>query len=419
MKRISVVLVAVVVASTLVFAQAPQPAAGRGQQAAAVERYFPPKGDWQRVDPATVGMDKAKLDEAIAYHEANQNNGSKDLAAATPQQFSNEAPYNNLIGPTQERAGANGVVIRRGKVVAEWGDTNRADMTFSVTKTFLSTVVGVAYDRGLIKDLHAKVAGAMPKGVDLFTSAHNAKITWDHLLRQTSDWSGSLWGKPEWADRPGNCLGPGVAVPSIEACKDRPLREPGTAYKYNDTRVNVLSLATLYLFKQPLPEVLKTAIMDPIGASDTWHWEAYDNAWVTIDGKKMKSVPGGGHHGGGMFISAWDMARFGYLFANYGHWAGKQLISERWIDMARTPGVNRSYGFMNWMLNTPTRGGRGGGGQLSASRPSTPRASVTFEGNGANVIYVDWDNDLVVVVRWIRGSSDQFFARVIAAITRP
>jgi CubicO group peptidase (beta-lactamase class C family) len=411
MRRLTATLLGAVFVSVLAFAQA-QPPASQG-------RYFPPKGNWERVDPSAVGMDKAKLAEAVAYHEANQNQNTRNLAEDIPRTFSSEAPYNNLIGPTQERTGANGVIIRRGKVVAEWGDTNRADMTFSVTKTFLSTVVGVAYDRGLIKDLDARVATYMPKGVDLFTSPHNAKITWDHLLRQTSDWYGTLWTKPDWADRPQNCLGRGVPVPNIEACAKRPLQEPGTVYKYNDTRVNVLALAALHVFKEPLPSVLKTAIMDPIGASDTWHWEHYDNAWVTIDGKKMPSVTGGGHFGGGMFISAWDMARFGYLFANYGNWAGKQLISDRWIDMARTPGVNRTYGFMNWMLNTPTRGGRGrGDGGLSSPIPSAPRAAVTFQGNGANIIYVDWDNDLVVVVRWIRGGLDPFFSRVLAAIVR-
>jgi CubicO group peptidase (beta-lactamase class C family) len=403
MKRFSVALLAALLASTLVLAQ-------RGQQAPeAPPRYFPPAGQWERVDPATVGMDKAKLAEAVAYHEANQNQNTRNLAEDIPRTFQNEAPYNTLIGPTQERTGANGVIIRQGKVVAEWGDTDRADMTFSVTKTFLSTVVGIAYDRGLIKDLDDRVAGYMPKGVDLFRSSHNAKITWDHLLRQTSSWHGTLWDKPSWADRPPR------GVPA-EEWPTQPLPEPGTVYKYNDTRVNVLALATLYLFKRELPEVLKDTIMDPIGASATWHWEPYHNAVVTIDGKKLRSIPGGGHHGGGMFISAWDMARFGYLFANYGHWNGKQLISEKWIDMARTPGVNRTYGFMNWMLNTPTRGGRGGGGQLSAPKPSTPRASVTFEGNGANIIYVDWDNDIVAVVRWIRGSFDQFARRMLAAI---
>jgi len=293
----------------------------------------------------------------------------------------------------------NGLVIRHGYVAAEWGDTERSDMTFSVTKSFLSTVVGLAYERKLIKDLDDKVAGYMPKGVDLFTSEHNAKITWNQLLRQTSDWSGELFTKPDWADRPPRGQSP-------EQWKQRAMVEPGAKHEYNDVRVNVLSLATLHVMKEPLPVVLKRQIMDPIGASNTWHWEAYENATVMVDGKPMPSVPGGGHHGGGMFINAWDMARFGYLFLNQGKWNGKPLVSEKWIALARTPGAaNPNYGFMNWFLNTGRK-----------PRPSTPESSVTFEGNGSNLIYVDWDNDLIVVVRWIRGSADQFFGKVLASI---
>jgi CubicO group peptidase (beta-lactamase class C family) len=357
------------------------------EQAAA--RYFPPAGQWEKRDPASLGLDPAKLDAAIQAALKTENQNTKDLAVDIPNSFRNEAPYNNLIGPTQPRAGANLLVIYKGYAVASTGDVDRADMTFSVTKTFLSTVVGEAYERGLIKDLNDKVGPYMPKGVDLFTSEHNAKITWDHLLRQTSDWSGTLWDKPDWADRP-----PQGQTPALWA--KRALREPGTAYKYNDTRVNVLALATLYLFKEPLPQVLKREIMDPIGASTTWHWEPYDNAYVVIDGKKMPSIPGGGHHGGGMFISAWDMARFGYLFLANGKWGSRQLVTEKWIAMARTPGVNQGYGFMNWMLNS--------------NRPNR----VSFNGNGPNVIYIDWEHDLVVVTRWLRGGN-AFVDGIVAA----
>jgi CubicO group peptidase (beta-lactamase class C family) len=360
------------------------------EQAAA--RYFPPAGQWEKRDPAALGLDPVKLDAAIQAALKTENQNTKDLAVDIPNTFRNEAPYNNLIGPTQERAGASVLVIYKGYAVASSGDIDRADMTFSVTKTFLSTVVGEAYEKGLIKDLNDKVGPYMPEDVDLFTSPHNAKITWDHLLRQTSDWSGTLWGKPDWADRP-----PQGQTP--EQWEKRQLREPGTAYKYNDTRVNVLALATLYLFKEPLPQVLKREIMDPIGASSSWHWEPYGNAYVTIDGKKMPSIPGGGHHGGGMFISAWDMARFGYLFLNNGKWGTRQLVTEKWIAMARTPGVNPTYGFMNWAVNS--------------NRPNR----VSFNGNGPNVIYIDWEHDLVIVTRWLRGGGALVDA-VVAAKTK-
>jgi CubicO group peptidase (beta-lactamase class C family) len=369
-------------------------------------RYFPPRGEWQHREPGTAGFDKAKLDGAIAYALANENPNTKNLAEDIVNTFRNEAPYNTVDGPTQERAGANGVIIRYGYAVAEWGDTARADMTFSVTKTFLSTVVGLAVKDGAIKDVKDRVGPYMPPGVDLFLNPHNAPITWEHLLRQTSDWSGTLFGQPDWADRPPRGQAP-------DQWPNREMHEPGAFYKYNDVRVNVLSLATLYVLKRPLPEVLEARIMDPIGASNTWHWEPYKDAYATIDGKRIPSVPGGGHHGGGMFISAWDLARFGYLFLNNGKWNGTLLVPESWIAMAKTPGpANPNYGFMNWFLNIPN--------PKTGQRPlpSTPAGSVTFQGNGQNIVYIDWDRDLVVVVRWIRGGDglNAFLGKVLAAI---
>jgi CubicO group peptidase (beta-lactamase class C family) len=397
---VSLALVALVAGLTL---------AARAQTPATAQRPFPPAGTWAAREASALGLDKARLDDAIAFAVANQNQRTKDLAADIPATFKNEAPYNNLIGPTQERAGSSGIIIRRGFVAAEWGDTTRADMTFSVTKTFLSTVVGLAVDRGLIKSVQDRVGPYMPAGVDHFASEHNARITWEHLLRQTSDWSGTLWGKPDWADRP-----PSGQTP--EQWPNRVMHEPGTYYKYNDTRVNVLALAALYVMKEPLPTVLKRGIMDPIGASSTWHWEPYENAYVTIDGTRMPSIPGGGHHGGGMFISAWDMARFGYLFLNNGKWGSRQLISEKWIGMAKSPGpANTQYGYMNWFLNTPQPQVNGQAGRQMY--PLAPASAVAFRGNGENLIYVDWENDLVVVVRWA-GRSAEFFGRVLAAINR-
>jgi CubicO group peptidase (beta-lactamase class C family) len=379
-RRFTAAAMAVVVAIPLLVAAREQ----------AVARHFPPAGEWTKRDPATLGLDPVKLDAAIQAALATENTNTRDLSVDIPNSFRNEAPYNNLIGPTQERAAANLLVIYKGYAVASTGDTARADMTFSVTKTFLSTVVGEAYERGLIKDLNDKAAAYMPKGVDLFTSPHNAKITWDHLLRQTSDWSGTIWGKPDWADRPPN----GQKDP--KEWEKRELVEPGTRFEYNDARVNALALATLYLLKEPLPAVLKREIMDPIGASSTWRWEPYENAYVTIDGTRMPSIPGGGHHGGGMFISAWDLARFGYLFLNNGKWGDRQLVTEKWIQMARTPGVNQGYGFMNWNFN--------------ANRPNR----VSFNGNGPNMIYIDWEHDLVIVTRWLRGGN-AFVDAVVAA----
>jgi hypothetical protein len=125
--------VASVIATTLALTAAQSPA---------TRTYFPSRGEWRKQDPGAVGVDKAKLDEAIAFAVAHENTETKDLAVAIPNQFRNKAPYNALIGPTQPRAGSNGLIIRRSSVIGEWGNTGRTDMTFSVTKPFLSTVVG-------------------------------------------------------------------------------------------------------------------------------------------------------------------------------------------------------------------------------------------------------------------------------------
>jgi CubicO group peptidase (beta-lactamase class C family) len=226
-------------------------------------------------------------------------------------------------------------------------------------------------------------------------------------LRQTSDWRGTLFGKPDWADRPPRELG-------LEELPHQPLHEPGSHWKYNDVRVNLLAWAALQVLREPLPVVLRREIMDPIGASASWRWNGYENSWVVLDGQRIQSVSGGGHWGGGMWINSYDHARFGYLFLRMGRWGERRLISEEWIALARTPSEpNPSYGYMNWFLNGPSSAS---GGEARLPMPSAPASSVTFRGAGSNIIYVDWENDLVIVVRWIDSSLDAFVGRVLAAI---
>jgi CubicO group peptidase (beta-lactamase class C family) len=287
----------------------------------------------------------------------------------------------------------------------------------SVTKSYLSTVAGLALDKGLIASLDDKVNASMPliqpyalsgnsysnpieakDFITPFASNHNKKITWDHLLRQTSDWEGVLWGKPDWADRPSE---------NATEWLTRKRNEPGTSYKYNDTRVNALALAMTAIWHKPLPEVLRENIMQPIGASNTWSWTGYQTAWIVLDGKLIQSVSGGGHFGGGLFINGYDMARFGLFSLHKGNWQGKQLLSKNWFIKATTPtSVNPEYGFMNFFLNTDKK-----------LYPSAPASAYAHMGNGTNLIYVDEENDIVAVVRWIEGNAiDGFLKKLLAAL---
>ena len=126
-------------------------------------------------------------------------------------------------------------------------------------------------------------------------------------------------------------------------------------YKFNFVRVNLLSYSLLNVFRVPLPKVLKKYIMDPIGASNTWRWYGYDESMQIIDGVEVQSVSGGGHFGGGMFISSEDHARFGLLFLRDGIWGDERLISSGLIKKMRLPSENNtSYGYM-WWLNRGQR----------------------------------------------------------------
>jgi CubicO group peptidase (beta-lactamase class C family) len=357
--------------------------------------YFPgAHEDWEK---RAAGFDAGKLSEAISFAKVSESKTPRDLRLSHDFSFGREL-YGEPFGPFKPRGEMTGVIVKDGYIVAEWGEPQRVDMTFSVTKSFVSTTVGLAVKDGLIRSVDEPVRKYVTTGE--FDGPLNAKITWDHLLRQTSDWEGTLWGKPDWADRP-------PAGKAVQEYRTRKHNEPGTSYKYNDVRVNLLAYAALQVWRRPLPQVLKERIMDPIGASNTWRWHGYENSWVELDGLKMQSVAGGGHWGGGMWITARDQARFGLLTARNGVWKGTALMAPEWIKMARTPtSVQPTYGFMNWYLNTEKK-----------MWPSAPAAAYGHVGNGTNIIYCDPERDLVVVLRWIEGGAiDGFLQRLYAAM---
>lgn len=343
--------------------------------------YFPEKNKkWEEKAPEDLQMDSDKLKMAISFAMENEYSGSKDLRVAILEGFSRE-PYHRIAGTTRKRGGPAGLILKDGYIVAQWGNLDRVDMTFSVTKSYLSTLAGLALDKGLIQSVNDPVSNYVWDGT--FEGEHNAKITWDHLLTQSSDWSGSLFDMKDWADRP-----PGEG--GVDDWKHRRFNEPGTVFEYNDVRVNVLAYSLLQVWRKPLPLILRDQIMDPIGASTTWRWYGYENSWILLDGMKIQSVSGGGHSGGGLFINTIDHAKFGLLFLRDGNWNGKQLISKNWIEqLDKSSEANSSYGYM-WWLNKGDR-----------QFEEVPESVFYASGFGGNYIVVDKEHELVIVTRWL------------------
>lgn len=365
-----------------------------------------------RVSPETAGLDPGAVRDAVNYHlthGTDRETIAYDYANVEPWDES-EGEMGYFLGPMpDDRGGPAGVVLQRGQLVAEWGDTGRVDHCFSVAKSFLSLVGGVAYEQDRF-ELDALVADHVNDGG--FTGDHNSRIRWRHLFHQTSEWEGTLFARPDAIDR-NRAVG---KTDDLDKGETRTLREPGRFWEYNDVRINRLALSLLRVLGRPLPTVLSKRVMEPVGASAAWEWHGYHNSDVQVRGRTYRSVSGGGHWGGGLWSSTRDLARVGHLMLNGGAWAGMQLLPPEWVDMATEPcPVNENYGFL-WWLNT---------GQ--ALWPDAPESAYAALGHGQNVVWIDPEHDLVVVLRWLdlpadRGDREDFprqnafFERLLAGV---
>lgn len=355
------------------------------------EVYFPDKNNWEQRQPEQVGMNAALLEQAVEWAKTQETTQiQKDFSTQ-------EEIFGKPLGPLPEgRANTNGIIIKNGYIVAEWGDTKAVDPTYSVAKSFLATIAGLTVDRGMIEDIKDPVEKYIKDGG--YQSEQNKKVTWEHHLRQTSEWEGEIWGKKH--DFVGKEeYGKGERKP-------RELQAPGTYYEYNDVRINRLALSLLLLWNKPLPEVLEDEVMDQIGASDTWKWVPYRNSVVEIGGKKMPSVSGGTRWGGGLWINTRDEARFGYLYLRNGRWKDEQIISKKWVKEATTSRgeVGPDYGYL-WWLNIEGK-----------AWPDAPTTSYAALGAGQNTVWVDPEHDIVIVWRWHNGNPNELIKRVLAAV---
>jgi CubicO group peptidase (beta-lactamase class C family) len=277
----------------------------------------------------------------------------------------NDTSHREIVGPVLAATGASGLVAHRGLVLATWGAFETPEMLFSGTKSLVSTVAGLAFDDGLLAP-DAEV-GVLPD-----------RVTWHQLLQQTSQWQGELWGKPTSVDTQSR-----GAIGAIDG-------PPGTTWAYNDTRVNLLCLALTLLLQRALPEVLRERVLDPIGASATWSWHGYAGASVDLDGVPVPVVSGGAHWGGGVWISAWDLALVGQCYLSGGRWGADRVLSEEWISRTFEPcPVNPDYGYL-WWLNDARQ-----------VVPEAPASGRCARGNlGRHMLWIDPARELVVVSRW-------------------
>jgi CubicO group peptidase (beta-lactamase class C family) len=347
-------------------------------------------------------MPASAIAHAVQFACDHESTWDREVTANWGVHRDDPPPWNRLLGPVHARGPVSGTIVVDGRTLTSWGEPQRADLTFSVAKTYLALLAGVAHDRGLLPDVDEPV-GRRVRGIG-FDEGNNAMVTWRHLLTQTSEWSGEVFGFSDQADHY-RTVTFGKPTGGVKG-QPRPLQPPGTYWEYNDVRINQLSLALLHLFKQPLPEVFREAITRPIGASEDWQWVGYDNSWVTVAGQRVQSVPGGTHWGGGLSIGAADQALIGRMMLDDGAARGRQVLSREWLQQMRTPcPLAPYYGWLIW-LNHERR-----------PFPSLPASSSFAIGAGSSFTWIEPERRMVVVVRWLNSAhADAFFGRVLRAV---
>ncbi|HTJ92699.1 MAG TPA: serine hydrolase [Pararobbsia sp.] len=347
-------------------------------------------------------MSEFNLDHAVRFAIDHESTWDRSVAGKWGVHQNDPPPWNRLLGPVHDRGPASGVITLDGKRIAEWGEPDRADLTFSIAKTYLALLAGIAHDAGLLPDVDEPV-GERVRGIG-FDEGQNVNVTWAHLLQQTSEWQGTCFGFSDQADHY-RAVTFGTP-PDGKKGERRMLRTPGSYWEYNDVRINQFSLALMYLFGRPLPEVFRDAVMNPLGASGDWRWVGYDDAWVELNGRRVQSVPGGSHWGGGLSISANDQIKVARVFLDDGCVDGQRIVSSEWLQRMRAPcKLAPYYGYLLW-LNHDQR-----------VFPSVPASSYFAVGAGSSFMWIEPERRLAAIVRWLDPThADAFFGRVLAAL---
>src|SRR5256884_6086430 len=133
--------------------------------------YFPLRDNWERRKPADVGMDAAKLNAAVEFMKSHET-------TAPARDFSDqEIIFGKLLGSIPaERGATNGLIVRHGYIVAEFGDTGRPDPTYSVAKSMLSTVAGISPDPAPPSKICDPLANTIEDSGD--QTPPNSPLTW-------------------------------------------------------------------------------------------------------------------------------------------------------------------------------------------------------------------------------------------------
>lgn len=320
----------------------------------APETVFP-GADWATEDPADLGFDDAELEKVAAAAEADS---SFCL-----------------------------LVVRHGRIAGEWywGDSSAttATETFSATKSYTSTLVGIAQAEGKL-DIDDKVSQYVPS----WAGTPSEDVTIKNLISNDSgrhwDFDTDYGGLITAADR--TAFGIGLAQDA----------DPGTVWVYNNSAIQVLEAVLEEATGQQVADYAEAELFSPLGMADS----------------KMTTDPSGNTNVFfGLQSTCRDMARFGHLFLNGGDWDGTEIVPPAWVDEATgapSTDLNSGYGYLWWLnrfgpqpnpgsATDPDASGPDAAPPEGQAVPDAPDEMYWAHGLGNQIIAVDPTSETVVV----------------------
>lgn len=280
-----------------------------GLAADGIPDYWPTKG-WRSASPESQGMDSNLLQNML------------------DKIWKEDLDIDSVL------------VVRNGYVVLDAynyaGDSDRKHNIYSCTKSVMSALIGIAIDKGYIKDLNQPVLDFFPKHVAKNLGADKKAMTLENILTMTTglqcrdsylyNWGGlqQLRWSEDWVQFM-------IDLPMVEV--------PGTHFEYCNGASFLLSAILQEQTGMSALKFAKKHLFGPLGISDvTW---PSNPQGITIGYGELSMGPQ-------------DMAKIGHLYLNDGFWDGRQIISSQWVKASTRKHIAATllpgYGYQWWIV---------------------------------------------------------------------
>ena len=266
------------------------------------------------------------------------------------------------------------LIVKDGRLVFEeymngW-DPARLHRAQSVTKSFTSTIVGLAVEEGLIADIDDPLSQYLPEYSSLFDDSKN-KVSIRHLLTMSA---GFDWNEAEtYYNDPSRCDAHIAEAGDdyVRYVLEKPIvTEPGTVWYYNSGYPNILGYVVEKTSGKNITEFAYEHLFEPLGIERC--------CWMATTGEDRPGCAGG------LRLTSRDLAKYGQLYVNKGVWQGVRVVPERWVEesVKRRMDAEQGTGY-GYLWKSINAGGHeiffasGTGGQFVACVPDVNVVVVT------------------------------------------